>query len=191
MPAFFEYLRNITYYLMFATVAGMFAPQGKYKKFVSLVLGFILLLVMLRPLVTAFGDGEIPVAAWFGGIVPVSETGDWETSYSQWRDRYLREIFEAQLEAQLRGLLHGFTVYDVLFEYSPDFSRVTQVTVDVSRNESSGRTPLIRIQSPSFRGAEEDESTCPVAEEVKNLISQFYNLPSAHIFVNVTKERET
>ena len=59
MPAFFAYLRNITYYLMFATVAGMVAPAGKYRKFVSLVMGFILLAIMLAPL--ARWSGEVPI----------------------------------------------------------------------------------------------------------------------------------
>ena len=183
MPAFFEYLRNITYYLMFATVAGIFAPAGKYKKFVSLVLGFILLLMMIRPL-AGLGE-EIPVTQWFTGIIPSVESTNWDTSYTDWRDMYLRGVFESQLEAQLKTLLsgEGFTVHSAEFSYSDDFSRITEIWVSLSRaDNSSQRVPIIQIRPPSFGNEEEP---CAISTDAKNLISQFYNLPVAHIHVLV------
>jgi len=192
MPAFFEYLRNITYYLMFATVAGLITPAGKYKKFVSLVLGFILLVLMLRPLAGLAQSGEAPITQWFTGLIPITEQTDSETSYTRWRDTYLREAFEAQLEAQLTALLvgAGFAVHRAEIEYSDDFSRITQVRVDVSREEVTQRRPFIRIQpvQPIRIGEtqEEEQPDCPTAIAAKNLISEFYNLPPTHIHVNVT-----
>jgi len=185
MPAFFEYLRNITYYLMFATVAGILAPAGKYRKFISLVLGFVLLVLMLRPL-AGIGN-EISVTEWFTGIIPNNEAQqNWETSYAHWRDTYLREVFEAQLEAQLTTLLEndGFTVHSADFDYSDDFSRITEVRVSVSREEQPQRVPFIRIQPVQIGQYQKPEEN-PTATAAKNLISQFYNLPTEHIHVNV------
>jgi len=188
MSAFFEYLRNITYYLMFATVVGMVAPTGKYRKFVSLVMGFILLAVMLAPL--ARWSGEIPVTQWFSGIMP--HEGDFannETAYGQWRSTYLRDAFETQLRAQLNGLLsqNGFTVYSADFSYTDDFSRITAVQVIVSRTaEEVRRVPFIRIE-PVQVGRNDQEESCPISDDAKNLISEFYNLPAQHIHVNVQK----
>ena len=188
MSAFFEYLRNITYYLMFATVVGMVAPTGKYRKFVSLVMGFILLAVMLAPL--ARWGGEIPVTQWFSGIVP--HEGDFsgsETTYGQWRNTYLRGAFEDQLRTQLKGLLsqNGFTVYSTDFSYTDDFSRITAVRVTVSRAaEDARRVPFIRIE-PVQVGRNDQDEPCAISDEAKNLISEFYNLPLQHIHVNVQK----
>jgi len=186
MPSFFEYLRNITYYLIFASVVGIFAPAGKYKKFVSLVLGFVLLVLMLQPLA---GLGrEIPITEWFTGVI-LGETAqvDAETSFTQWRDSYLSEAFEAQLEAQLRQLLinDGFTVHSAEFTYSNDFSQITSVHVNVSRTETPQRVPFIRIQ-PVRVGQSTSEPECPTTSAAKTLISQFYNLPEANIYVSVT-----
>jgi len=188
MSAFFEYLRNITYYLMFATVVGMIAPTGKYHKFVSLVMGFILLAIMLAPL--ARWSGEIPVTQWFSGVVPqYAMPGDSaETNYTAWRNNYLRTAFEAQLETQLTNLLvqSNFTVYFAEFDYSDDFSRITSVRVAVSRaaEEENRRVPFIRIE-PVQISRPDAEADCPTATAAKNLISEFYNIDMAHIYVEV------
>ena len=185
MSAFFIYLRNITYYLMFAAVVGMLAPAGKYKKFVSLVMGFILLSIMIAPL-ARFSSG-IPVTDWFHGLAHGEAANeDVESAYANWRNTYLRSAFETQLTMQLENLLSqdGFTVYEARFTFPEDFSHLTGVHVTVSRNETPQRVPFIRIQ-PVQVGAPEQQEVCPTATAAKNLISQFYNLPTTHIHVTV------
>jgi len=170
---------------MFAAVVGMLAPAGKYKKFVSLVMGFILLSMMITPL-ARFGS-ELPITDWFHGLAhSESLNEDFESSYANWRNTYLRSAFEAQLTMQLTNLLsqNGFTVYDTSFTFPDDFSHLTGVHVTVSREETPQRVPFIRIQ-PVQIGEPEQAETCPTSAMAKNLISQFYNLPVQHIYVTV------
>ena len=186
MSAFFLYIRNITYYLMFVTVVGMLAPAGKYRKFVSLVMGFTLIAVMIAPL-ARFGR-ELPVTEWFAGLGTHENVDMTETSYTRWRDTYLREAFEAQLHGQLTGLLeqNGFTVRSARFTYTDDFMRLTSVRVEVSGAEIERRVPFIRIEPVRISDRLETE-TCQTAIAVKNLISQFYNLGQEHIYVTVAE----
>lgn len=193
MPAFFEYLRNITYYLMFATVVGMFAPAGRYRKFVSLVLGFVLLLLMIQPLAAFFGGRDVPVTEWFISAMPRFEYSA-ETAYSDWWDTHLRGAFETQLEAQLVRLLNanGFEVHSAEFCYADDFGTLNSIRVRLSRAETPtpDRVPFIRIQPPQISPIQigepsAPEETCPDADAAKILISQFYNLPKSHIHVEV------
>ena len=212
MPAFFEYLRNIVYYLMFATVVGIFAPSGKYRKFVSLVLGFVLLLLIVQPLTGLFRGEEAPITEWFaeafGGIGGENATLlNAEEAYAMRWDAHLRETFEAQLEAQLARQLAvgGFILHEAHFDYTDDFGQITRVGVSMSEGRVSTdgfiqppapRVPLIRIQPPQIRvrpvqinepteEADDDTPFCATAEAVKILISQFYNLPKSHIYVEV------
>jgi len=149
MSAFFDYLRNITYYLLFAALVGLIVPSGKYKKFVSLVMGLILLVLMLQPIRHFFGT-EIPVTQWFNEIIqPAGQIGHDDSSYANWRDVYLASAFEDQLKAQVEGLLgrSNITLHSAAFTFTPDFSRITSVSVQVSREEApAGRVPFIRIE---------------------------------------------
>jgi len=190
MPAFFEYLRNITYYLLFAALVGLVAPTGKYKKFVSLVMGLIMLVLLLAPVRSIVGR-QIPVTEWFTGIIPQQaySTASVDDTYALWRDTYLASAFRAQLRAQLEGLLsrNNITVHEANFEYTGDFSRITSVSVSVSRDqETNRRVPFIRIEPVQIQREEAPED--PLINEVKNLIAGFYNLPGSHIHVEVIKE---
>jgi len=162
----------------------MLAPAGKYRKFVSLVMGFILLSLMIAPL-ARFG-GVAPVTDWFAGL-GYQNADSWESSYQHWRDTYLRGAFEEQLTNQLTNLLtqNGFTVHSTQITFASDFTQLTSVTVNVSRQETPQRVPFIRIQ-PVQVGREQARETCPTATTAKNLISEFYNLSTAHIHVIVT-----
>lgn len=185
MPAFFDYLRNITYYLLFAALVGFIAPSGKYKKFVSLVMGFILLVLMIQP-IRHIAGAEIPVTQWFAGIMPQEghAAGSGDTHF-MWRDTYLSAAFEAQLQAQVEGLLErsNIVLHGVSFTYTEDFSRITSVRLQVSRQEEARRVPFIRIEP--VRVNRETPAEDPLVNEVKNLIAGFYNLPDTHIHVEI------
>ena len=190
MPAFFEYLRNITYYLLFAALVGLITPTGKYRKFVALVMGFILLVLLLQP-IRNFTGIQIPVTEWFAGLIPqVNGEAGMEGTYTAWRDNYLAIAFEAQLRAQVEGLLEreGITMHEVSFTYTNDFSRITSVWVKVSReDEVRQRVPFIRIEPVQVRrnDPEKNPPEDPLIDQVKNLIAGFYNLPGTHIYVEV------
>jgi hypothetical protein len=184
---------------MFAAVVGMVAPTGKYRKFVSLVMGFILLLLMVQPLAGIFSGDEVPVTEWFvGGDFYAGENFS-DAFYADWWDEYLGGAFEAQLEAQVERLLNAnnFTVHSAEFSYSENFDKVTSVRVRVSYGVenlyASERVPFIRIVPPEISPIRigETSTDCPHTSSVKTLISEFYNLPTAHILVEVgsTPER--
>ena len=187
MSAFFGYIQNITYYLLFAAIAGMIAPAGKYKKFVSLVMGFILLAMVIAPL-SRLGTGErFDPANWLAGIIPASGAASWdeERLQEQWLGIHLAEAFEAQLEVQLEALLNaqGIQLHAAAFAYTDDFSRITRVRAVISREQAPQRVPFIRIE-PVQVGPRPYEP-CALSTEARNLIAGFYNLPITHIDIEV------
>jgi hypothetical protein len=177
MPAFFEYLRNITYYLLFASLIGMAAPAGKYRQYVKLTTGFILLLLIIKPL-AAFTDGlGVPVTEWFTAS-PVIYTG---AEYGAVYDEALSLVFEGQLRNQLAQLLsqNDYELIDADFFYNLDYTRLESIFVTVRRKPDK-KTPFIRIEPVRIGAAESTAES-----EVKKLISGFYSLEAGHIHVKV------
>ncbi|MCL2501208.1 MAG: stage III sporulation protein AF [Defluviitaleaceae bacterium] len=190
MSAFFGYITNITYYLLFAAAVNMLAPAGKYKKFVSLVTGFVLVVIVLAPL-RGIGK-DFNVADFFTGVVnmPTVQATLPQGEYAHLHDKRLITAFEEQLTLQLEAMLkrNNFDLHDAAFTYTEDFSRITAVRVTLSREEATRRVPFIRIEPVQVnRGPPEPESD-PIAEEAKSLIADFYNLPREHIHV-ITHKR--
>jgi hypothetical protein len=190
MPAFFGYIANITYYLLFAAVVNMVAPSGKYKKFVSLVMGFTLLVIIIAPLRNLGRDFN--ATDFFAGVagMPTMQQAFAGENDARLHNTALAAAFEEQLFIQLEGLLsrNGFTLHEASFTYTEDFSRITAVWVEVSGEAETRRVPFIRIEPVQVnRGRDTTPETDPLTENVKNLIADFYNLPREHINVTIPK----
>ena len=185
MPAFFEYLRNITYYLMFMAVVGVIAPSGNYKKYIALIMGVVLIGVVLTPMVSVLEQPSVPMTELFGNIIPMPTTG--QSDHFQWQQEQIRDIFHSQLTGQLGSLLsrNGYELVLVEWETSEDFTYIRQVFLTVRAVESIPTpVPFIRIQPVSiapYRPAEETEEV----REVKKLISDFYDMPLDNIYVEI------
>lgn len=50
MTAVYEWVRNITYYMIFITVVGNLLADSKYEKYLRFFAGIILILLVLKPL---------------------------------------------------------------------------------------------------------------------------------------------
>ncbi|MCL2203074.1 MAG: stage III sporulation protein AF [Defluviitaleaceae bacterium] len=186
MSAFFSYITNITYYLLFAGVAHRVAPAGKYRKFVTLVTGFVLVIMVIAPLRNFSADFD--GLDFFAGVagLPILQPAfaPGEPGYTALHRAHLSAAFEEQLTIQLRGMLarSDITLHEASFSYTEDFTRITGAWVSVSRAEEPRRVPFIRIE-PVRVNREAAAEAHPLASEAKNLIADFYNLPHEHIHV--------
>jgi hypothetical protein len=171
----------------------MAAPSGKYKKYVALITGLVLLLLMIKPLQHFTGQG-LPVTDWFSGItsVPAADSG---AEYEQWSRSQISAAFEEQLYAQVDAILaqEGYTLKEAVFEYEDDFSQVTRMdlTVYAGPEVKKQSKPLIRIEPVKipFGGEAPSEKTEPESEDalrIKKLITDFYSPDVPHINVSTT-----
>ena len=185
MYAFFSYIANITYYLLFAAVANMLAPAGKYRKFVSVVTGFILVVIILTPFRRVGSDFDI--ANFFNAFATAQPQFQFdEENYANVHHNQLSAAFNDQLSLQLSHLLaqRGIFLHEAKFTHNENFSRITRIYATVSRTDDTRRVPFIRIEPVRInRTAPDDAPTDPLAEEVKNIIADFYGLSHQHITI--------
>ncbi len=55
---FAQYIRNIAVFLIFTAFANMMMPQAKYKQYVSLALGFVMIFLILTPVRAFFNNSD-------------------------------------------------------------------------------------------------------------------------------------
>ncbi|MCL2187494.1 MAG: stage III sporulation protein AF [Defluviitaleaceae bacterium] len=188
MVAFFSYLSNITYYLLFAGVANMLAPAGKYRKLVALVTGLVLVVIIIAPVRNIGQQFNAPDFFASMANAPAMQGGE-ATGLYYTTNTVLAAAFSEQLSFQLEGMLerNGFKLHQASLTHTDDFAQITGIWAEVSRVEETRRVPFIRIEPVQVnRNAVADEAD-PLVREVKNLISDFYNLSHAHIHVIIQK----
>ena len=180
MPEFFEYIRNITYYLVFMAAVGVIAPSGSYKKYISLIMGIMLIGIVVQPISVIFSRDSLPVTEIFGGINP-SPVHNFEHSF------HLTAMFHSQLTAQTEVMLarNGYQLIYAEWETSEDFSHINRVFLQVSALEPIPTpVPFIRVEPvriAPYQPAEETEES----HNVKKLLSDFYDLYIGNIHVEM------
>jgi len=185
MAAFFEYLRNITYYLMFMAVVGLIAPSGNYKKYIAVVMGIMLIGVVINPITAGLGQSSLPMTEIFGNILPAPTAS--QSDHFFWQQEQIQAAFHAQLTAQVDALLarNGYQLISADWETSEDFTTIRNIRLQARVVETAPTpVPFIRIKPirvAPYQPMEEPEE----AREIKNLISDFYDLSVDNIYVEI------
>lgn len=91
MAAFAAYIKTITALSIFAALAGLLLPGGKYRRYADLVLGAMLLLAVMSPLLRLFGAGE-------GMELPHFPTEDYLAEYERLEQEWLSHTYWMELE---------------------------------------------------------------------------------------------
>ena len=204
MSAFFEYFRNITYYLIFLTAVGMIAPSDNYRKYMRLIMGILLIGMVIDPIIGVISRQEVPMAEVFAGNMSVPMMTAQIMSSQITADQlvsgqsdHLREIFHRELTAQSEALLarNNFELVSAEWYSAEDFSYIRRVRI-VARAMPTEPTPVpfIRIEpvrvAPYQPQKPEDASENASKEEleVKKLLSDFYDMYEGNIHVDILKE---
>lgn len=212
MPAFFEFLRNITYYLVFMAVVGVIGPSGTYKKYIALVMGIMLVGMMLDPISMIVSRDIVPMTEIFGNVLPAPLSGispgvfpDEDGNFG-WQEDHLREIFHNQLTNQLSSLIArskaGAELISAEWETSEDFTYIQRLFIRVrvtddgfGPNNGSNRVPFIRVEPvriAPYQPQEPDDLEEPeepeISQEIKKIISDFYDMSMDNIHVEILKE---
>ena len=153
MTAVYEWVRNITYYMIFITVVGNLLADSKYEKYLRFFAGIILILLVLKPLTGSLRLDE-RIAYLFESISFQKEADDFKEKLWGMEDERLERVMSTYEEAvamDIRGMADtaGFSVRSVKVTIetdrdSPFYGHVTDLYMKLGRQkEENARLPLV------------------------------------------------
>lgn len=182
MEGLYEWIRNITFYLIFMTVVGNLLPNKKYEKYFRLFSGMVLILLVLKPFTSGLRL-EDKLAYYFESISFQKEASELTAELSEMEGKRLLNMvrqYEEAVEADLISMAEGAgfqcrkaeAVIEAE-ETSEAFGRVISVYLLVSsvENESDmegGSTGASRASPDPVR---EIEEVNPVKIELDTFVS--------------------
>jgi len=197
------YIKNIAVFLIFMSLVGIITPDNKYKGYINLTLGFIMMIMLISPIsgiVSGMSDADILLAE----AKTAFDTG----KYDGVLDEQIIETYKKGLSESLKSFVNKETTATGLTYDSSDFEIETSETgfgniygvhLTVSEGETSAKgenKPLIRIEkvdvdmSVPFENIfkeETEEKTNDADDEqiiyLKNRISDFYNISQDNIYI--------
>lgn len=141
MEGFYEWIRGITYYLIFITVAVNLLPDKKYEKYIRFFSGMVLILLVLKPLTGGLRLDD-KLAYYFESITFKKEAGELKGKISQMENQRLDTMisqYEEAVEVDLKTMAEaeGFWCFRAEAfidreEESPSFGHVVKVRLLLS-----------------------------------------------------------
>ncbi len=177
MTFLYEYVKGVAVFLIFSAFAEIIVPKGNYRVYVKSVVGFLLIIVILTPILKIFGGNNISglfdvVGNEFDKTIMEKESD----FYDDRQREIIRDNFSRNLENQASKILEDLCVVSeskfLLKEDGFDIEKI-ELVIEPKEQEKS----FFRIEKLKT----EEEKNNEFNENVKKVISDFYNLPLENI----------
>lgn len=163
MEGLYEWIRNITYYLIFITVVENLLPNKKYEKYFRLFAGMVLILLVLKPFTSGLRLDD-RLAYYFESISFKTEVSELTAELSGMESRRLESMISQYEEAVENDL-------KTMVDSSGFVCKKAEVSIDAdSEQESFGHVVsvyllLVPVETPVSDGAPISDGV-PVSEGV-------------------------
>lgn len=181
-----EYISNIAIFLVFAVFAEIILPDSKYRGYINLIAGFILIMILLKPVGKLFTQSENFFESFVMNIdneLSHKIIENEETFYTDKQREIIKEKYCEELKQQAAQILGGYcTVEDVNFVFDKESLRIqnAEFVIFVHEKEKS----FFRIE----RREDLENEQAEYIKNIKNIISNFYNLSFDNINIIVRKK---
>lgn len=175
---FYDYIKNIILFLIFTSFIQIILPSSKYRSYINLILGTILIFVMISPLNKMLGNLEnIKTITIF--------KEDYKTNININSDKYLevqnkmiKRAFEDNIKNQINTMLKDeYYVTNInisLYENKYKELFIEKIQLDIVYNNKNIYVEPFKESSNNIKD-----------DKIKNLISNMYNLDDENIIINL------
>ncbi len=202
-----EWIITIISVIIFITFVEILIPNSNHKKYINVVVGFLLMIIILNPLTKLIG-GEIDFEE---GIIKVSNQLELDTAKNRLNniqysnDDVVVKIYKNEITKQLKNRIEQndeYLVEDVLVEVveeaeSPDFGLIKSFSITLKENtyhkktyETTIKPVEINVSLGGKINNTVEANSILISNEVdliKDDLSNFYNVLKDHINIYILK----
>lgn len=203
MELIYTWIRNIVIYMILNTVIMNLVGGKNYRKYVSIVSGMILVLIVIAP-ITDFMRIEDKFDLFLDKNDFSIETSEFKMDLNRVEEAEREAIFteyEKKIRKQVEAVLAEeklmLTGFDLKLDWdaaSPEFGSVlsmdiTATTEYSSQEEENKRLSIDKIEINHIKidekTADTDEPPSPLEITMKKRLSDFYNIEQGNININI------
>jgi len=208
MGEVYSWVKNIIIFLVLTTIVTNLLGKSNYKKYIKLITGIILVILVISPLLKLFHLDDT-LDFYFSENVLFAETEDINGKLIDMEQGQMSTIFKEYKEkiaAQVGNLLEVQDLYIVSITITVDEDEtskelgnlkamdITASYVRQNTNTSSSEIDKIDIEKIEISDKNKSEAVpkkeylSPSEINVKNLLSDFYNMNSDNINISIQEQ---
>ena len=191
-----SYIKNLAIFIIFISFIGIILPSDKYKNYINIVLGFMLMFVLINPVVKHLNTKNIFDLDSLYLEVGVTTNSDIEREnlrLEEMRSEIIVSTYTARLWKELESILSTENKFleDLNVDFDMKNGDLQKLELTISREQKelsdikSINIEAINIGENFERNLENEEKDIKI---IKNLISGFYNLSTDNIHINMNLE---
>ncbi len=204
MEEIYSWIRNIVIYLLINTIIMNLLGNKSYKKYVSIVSGMILVLIVMSPLIKLMKLEE-NLDYFLQANDFAVETSDFKSDLNRMEEAQVGAIFAEYKEKilkQVKEILLKEKVYiknfDITFDYdneSTTFGEILRmdITAKLKKDEVEEQAEILSIDAIEIEriifgeenNSQQEEIPSPLEIELKTELSDFYNIEPGNINISI------
>ncbi|MGF7143440.1 stage III sporulation protein AF [Anaerotaenia torta] len=202
MATIYQWIRNIVVYMMLNTIIMNLLGDKSYKKYVGIVSGMILVLIILSPLMNYMDLGDMldyylqandfaVEASEFKSDLRRMEETQTDAIFAEYKERIRQQIEGILAEEKVKLLKADITIDRE--PTSPTFGEIMEMSITARKEKeeeegNTGRLAIDQIEiSPISIGEQEKakKPPSPLEINIKNRLSDFYNMEQVNINITI------
>ncbi len=210
------YIRDLAVFLIFTTFALAVIPDSKYKSYIKLTLGFVMIFLILQPINSFLGNSNErslnDIVDEFTTRITIDGAYTEKIQYDETQNELILETYKSSIKDQIKSLVNksgDFSYIDSsisVCETEDNFGEILDIYIEVSdkpeafSNITPTAKPFIRIEPVEINKKDifstkydpdadkKDNGDYAELKNLKNLFSDFYNLSIDNIHITVQKK---
>ncbi|MCL2564293.1 MAG: stage III sporulation protein AF [Defluviitaleaceae bacterium] len=196
-----DYVQNIAMVVIFTSFLGFVLPRGKYKDYIKLITGLVVILAVISPVAVFFDhrslDDFFREAQRQIGMDIATNTNAIAggTPFEDTMRRAVLDEYRAGLKTQISLKISnlGYELREAsiyINEGNENFGMIEALVLTIAKKEVEEERGLIRVERVNVgtigvRGLENEAAdNDPEINAIKNLLSDFYNLSVENIHIS-------
>ncbi|MDD4111943.1 MAG: stage III sporulation protein AF [Herbinix sp.] len=202
MSEIYEWVRNIVIYLILNTIIMNLLGSSSYKKYISIVSGMILLLIVVSPFLKLLNMDEI-LDYYLNANIYQADVSDFQNELKLMEDKQKDVVFagfEDRIREQVANILQddGLYLYEMEVVVNRDgdsdsFGKIRSLSINAGYLEDEGipvhMIDIERIVISANKCEDIMESIenllSPLEIQIKKRLSDFYNMEQDNINISI------
>lgn len=202
MSEIYEWVRNIVIYLILNTIIMNLLGSSSYKKYISIVSGMILLLIVVSPFLKLLNMDEI-LDYYLNANIYQADVSDFQNELKLMEDKQKDVVFagfEDRIREQVANILQddGLYLYEMEVVVNRDgdsdsFGKIRSLSINAGYLEDEGipvhMIDIERIVISANKCEDIKESIenllSPLEIQIKKRLSDFYNMEQDNINISI------
>lgn len=189
-----SWIRNISLFLIFSSLIDFIIPQNQYKKYIRLTMGFIFMIVMIKPILSLSNQNIVFDIYQNQHQYEQHEIEQQLKRIDDENQKIILTEYKSKIYDQVQRLLEQenvkiaeFSVEIVEDQNSQEFGQIKKMELMIAALKESSEIEGDSLNSGNTEGTEATGEIEIIKKNIKNLLVNFYNLSGDNIYITVQK----